>query len=316
MSFQYWKPYIPVAKLRDQASRKAAKLKKNGRKLSPVAIEGRSIAKTFWGHAWCRHIESFSDYETRLPRGRAYVRNGAVLDLQITKGVIAALVMGSSCYELNFTIKPLDPLRWAEIKRQCAGRIDSLVELLQGRFSDAVMRVITDGESGLFPSLQEIQKTCSCPDWADLCKHLAAALYGIGTRLDQEPELLFLLRGVDPSELLERTSAEVIHAGSSSLNSEDLADVFGIEIAPVELKTQAKDAVLHISAKKASAVRVETGIPPIKRRLKKPSKLKRDPDDASRSDPGIAPAVLTKKRRKKTFLKKKSSSPKKASPIF
>ena len=108
----------------------------------------------------------------------------------------------------------------------------------------------------------------------------------------------------------------MIHAGSSSLNSEDLADVFGIEIAPVELKTQAKDAVLHISAKKASAVRVETGIPPIKRRLKKPSKLKRDPDDASRSDPGIAPAVLTKKRRKKTFLKKKSSSPKKASPIF
>lgn len=232
MSFYYgWKPYVPVAARRAQAAKKAAKLEKAGRKLSPVVLDGRAIAKTFWGKAWCNHIESFSDYENRLPRGRTYARNGSIMDLQITKGSISALVMGSSLYELKFSIKPLKEAHWTAIKSRSAGQIDSLVELLQGKFSDAVMRVITDREKGLFPSPSEIQKDCSCPDWAGLCKHLAAVLYGIGARLDTNPELLFLLRGVDHLELLEGTLPVTEGIGPATLDSGDLAGVFGIEIA-------------------------------------------------------------------------------------
>jgi uncharacterized Zn finger protein len=236
MSFYGWRPYVPVATRRAQAAKKAAKLAKAGRTLSPVAVEGRAIAKTFWGKAWCQHIESFSDYENRLPRGRTYARNGSILDLQITHGKISAMVMGSELYEISFTISPLQDARWKDIKARSIGQIDSLVELLQGRLSDAVMRVITDRDTGLFPSPKEITKTCSCPDSAGLCKHLAAVLYGIGARLDEKPELLFLLRRVDHLELLEGAPAGAV--GPSTLDSEDLADVFGIEIAETVTPTK------------------------------------------------------------------------------
>lgn len=253
MSFYAWKPYVPVASRRAQAAKKAAKLEKAGRKLAPISIEGRAIAKTFWGKAWCQHLESFSDYENRLPRGRTYARNGSILDLQIMPGAISALVMGSELYELNFTIKPLEKSRWNAIKSRSTGQIDSLVELLQGRFSDAVMRVITDRDSGLFPGATEIKKACSCPDWAGLCKHLAAVLYGIGARLDEKPELLFLLRGVDHTELLEGAPAGTAQAGPGTLDSGDLADVFGIEIAPVESKSPTGKSVKKSLPKKAAA---------------------------------------------------------------
>ena len=163
MSYYGFRPYVPVAKRRAQAAKKAAQFAKAGRTLSPVAIEGRTIAKTFWGKAWCQHLEAFSDYENRLPRGRTYARNGSILDLQIAKGIISALVMGSDLYQIRFTIAPLHDARWMAIKSQSTGQIDSLVELLQGRFSDAVMRVITDRATGLFPAPSEIKKSCSCP---------------------------------------------------------------------------------------------------------------------------------------------------------
>lgn len=263
MSYYYgWRPYVPVAQRRAQAAKKAAKFAKAGRKLSPVAIEGRAIAKTFWGKAWCQHLESFSDYENRLPRGRTYARNGSILDLQISKGSISALVMGSELYEIKFSIGPLPNSKWKAIKARSTGQIDSLVELLQGRFSDAVMRVITDRESGLFPAPSEIEKSCSCPDWAGLCKHLAAALYGIGARLDEKPELLFLLRGVDHTELLEGTPAGTGTDGTSTLDSADLADVFGIEIAAPDVQETKKSG----TPKKPAAPR------PAKPAKKPPSK--------------------------------------------
>ena len=240
MSYYGFRPYVPVAKRRAQAAKKAAQFAKAGRTLSPVAIEGRTIAKTFWGKAWCQHLEAFSDYENRLPRGRTYARNGSILDLQIAKGIISALVMGSDLYQIRFTIAPLHDARWMAIKSQSTGQIDSLVELLQGRFSDAVMRVITDRATGLFPAPSEIKKSCSCPDSAGLCKHLAAALYGIGARLDEQPELLFLLRGVDHLELLEAAPAGTDTSAPSALDSADLADVFGIEIAEATEKKPAK----------------------------------------------------------------------------
>ena len=257
MSFYGWRPYVPVAQRRAQAAKKAAKFAKAGRTLSPVSIDGRAIAKTFWGKAWCQHLESFSDYENRLPRGRTYARNGSILDLQISPGSISALVMGSELYQIQFSISTLEKARWKAIKARSTGQIDSLVELLQGRFSDAVMRVITDRDRGLFPAPSEIKKSCSCPDWAGLCKHLAAALYGIGARLDEKPELLFLLRGVDHTELLEGAPAGGGAAGPSTLDSSDLADVFGIEIAAPDApeKSRRPTAKLKVSSAAKSAIK-------------------------------------------------------------
>ncbi|MBI4623586.1 MAG: SWIM zinc finger family protein [Verrucomicrobia bacterium] len=238
MSWNFYRPYVSVAQRRANAARHAQKLAKKGRMLAPVRIEGRTIATTFWGKAWCGHLESFSDYANRLPRGRTYVRNGSVLDVQIAPGKITAMIMGSTLYHGTIAIAPLKPARWKAIKAECAGKIDSLVGLLQGRLSDAVMRVITDREKGLFPLPSEIKLNCSCPDWADLCKHLAAVLYGVGARLDTQPELLFVLRGVDHLELISAAAdvpalAAGTGAETSGLDVAQLSDVFGIEIEPL-----------------------------------------------------------------------------------
>src|SRR5216684_4556002 len=202
MSYFEWHPYVPVAEKRRQAQRKLVKLRKQGQPVAPVTIEGRTIAKTFWGKSWCANLERYSDYATRIPRGRTYARNGSVLDLQIAKGEIVAMVAGSSLYKIKITIAPVKAARWTAICRDCAGAIDSLVELLQGRMAKGIMdRVCREGD-GLFPPPEEIKLSCSCPDWADMCKHVAAALYGVGARLDEKPQLLFVLRGVDESELI------------------------------------------------------------------------------------------------------------------
>jgi len=231
----YWKPYVPVAKRRQQAVKKMDALRKKGVDIQPIRIEGRKIAKTFWGEAWCDHLESFSDYENRLPRGRTYVRNGSVCHLAIAEGRIEAKVSGSELYNLRIRIKTLPAKKWDAVKRRCAGQIGSLLELLQGRLSAHVMEAVTDGRDGLFPLSGEISFECDCPDWATMCKHVAAVLYGVGARLDEKPELLFKLRGVNHEELIETDAELAVSAATSSGNSKrlaaaDLSDVFGIEI--------------------------------------------------------------------------------------
>jgi len=207
-SYYGWGPYVPVARRRANAERELAKLsKKSGALVSPVVLEGRTIARTFWGKAWCDNLEAYSDFANRLPRGRTYVRNGSVVDLRIAPGRVTARVAGSDLYNIEIKIKPLTAKLWKSIQSECAGKIDSLMELLQGRLSSAVMEIVTRPERGLFPTPREIELDCSCPDWADLCKHVAASLYGVGARLDQKPELLFLLRGVDAADLISRASA-------------------------------------------------------------------------------------------------------------
>src|SRR5450756_2738680 len=202
MGYFGWKPYIPVAERRKKAEKAAAKMQKNGVTPTPVIGGRRSIAKTFWGRAWCDNLERYSDYENRLTRGRTYVRNGSVVDLQIAKGEVAAMVAGSELYKIQIAIAPVTRARWKAICRDCAGTVDSLVELLQGRLAKGVMdRVCREGD-GLFPSPKDIKLSCSCPDWADMCKHVAAALYGVGARLDEKPELFFTLRGVDVQDLI------------------------------------------------------------------------------------------------------------------
>jgi uncharacterized Zn finger protein len=236
MSYYEWHAYVPVAEKRRQAERKLAKLKKQGRSVAPVRIEGRTITKSFWGKSWCVNLERYSDYENRLPRGRTYVRNGSVIDLQIAKGEISAMVAGSELYQIKIAIAPVTRARWKSICRDCAGTVDSLVELLQGRLAKGVMdRVCREGD-GLFPSPTEIKLSCSCPDWADMCKHVAAALYGVGARLDEKPQLLFVLRNVDENELLasagQAPPLKTAASGTAKvLDERDVAALFGLEMA-------------------------------------------------------------------------------------
>lgn len=233
MSYFAWQPYVPVAEKRRQAEQKLAKLRKRGKSVAPITIEGRTIAKSFWGQSWCTNLERYSDYENRLPRGRTYVRNGSVLDLQIAKGEVAAMVAGSELYTIKITIAPVTRTRWKSICRDCAGTVDSLVELLQGRLAKGVMDRVCRKGDGLFPSPQEIALSCSCPDWADMCKHVAAALYGVGARLDEIPQLLFVLRGVDENELLGQDVAlsKTAPAAAKVLDDSDVAALFGLEMA-------------------------------------------------------------------------------------
>src|SRR5664279_3046469 len=235
MSYYEWHAYVPVAEKRRQAERKLAKLKKQGRSVAPVRIEGRTITKSFWGKSWCVNLERYSDYENRLPRGRTYVRNGSVIDLQIAKGEISAVAAASEHYQIKIAIAPVTRARWKSICRDCAGTVDSLVELLQGRLAKGVMdRVCREGD-GLFPSPTEIKLSCSCPDWADMCKHVAAALYGVGARLDEKPQLLFVLRGVDENELLARAGqglplTRATPSAAKVLDDRDVAALFGLEM--------------------------------------------------------------------------------------
>ena len=229
-----FRPYVPVAKRRAQAVKEVEKRRKKGQSTNPVTIDGRSIAQTFWGKAWCENLESYSDYENRLPRGRTYVRNGSVVDLQIQPGKITAVVSGSSLYKITIDIGAPPDAQWRSIKSRCAGQIGSLVELLQGRLSKSVMDVVTAHEDGLFPKPREIKMACSCPDSAGLCKHLAAVLYGVGARLDQQPELLFVLRKVDHLELIEEAvprAGRKAATGKKTLAASEVAGVFGIELA-------------------------------------------------------------------------------------
>lgn len=227
-------PYVSAAEKRQRAEAAARKLTKRGERLQPVRIEGREIATTFWGKAWCRNLEAYSDYDTRLPRGRSYVRNGCVLDLRISRGSVKALVSGTRVYKVNVTIEPVKPAEWKALKRECAGQVGSLIDLLQGKLSEAVMKIITSPESGLFPKPSQISFDCSCPDWAGMCKHVAATLYGVGARLDHNPELLFRLRGVNHGELIAEAT-ESVTAGPQSqdantLAAGDVAEVFGIDM--------------------------------------------------------------------------------------
>ena len=233
----YFGPYVPVATRRRRAAQEMAKLAKKGAIVSPVVIEGRTIARTFWGKAWCDNLEAYSDYANRLPRGRTYARNGSVVDLQVAPGIVTALVSGSSMYDVKVTVGPVPRAKWSAICGDCSGAIDSLVELLQGRLSKGVMTRLCEEKAGLFPSPKEITFTCSCPDWASMCKHVAAVLYGIGARLDHQPELLFTLRKVDQQDLIAKAGSGLSKtrkspAGSKVLESDDLSGMFGIEMAP------------------------------------------------------------------------------------
>ncbi len=222
-----------VADAKERVAREIARRRGRGEALAVVEAPAgsRKLVTSAWGPGWCRHLESFSVYEGRLPRGRSLLRNGKVMDLAVEPGRVTAVVAAAELFDVDISVKPLDPEHWAELRERCAGRVGSLLDLLAGQLGDEVMAVLTDRETGLFPQPGEIRFRCGCPDEADLCPHAAAALYGVGVRLDTEPALLFTLRAVEMTELLSAAQASVDDgAGSAGLAGEDLGNLFGIDL--------------------------------------------------------------------------------------
>jgi uncharacterized Zn finger protein len=267
MGFYSWKPYVSVAERRAKAEKTVDQANKKGARLSPVPASRGAIARTFWGKAWCDNLERYSDFANRLPRGRTYVRNGSVIDLKMAQGTVQAQVMGSSLYRVTVDVARVPAKQWQSIGADCAGSIDSMVELLQGKLSKGVMERICRSGTGLFPTPEEISFACSCPDWAAMCKHVAAVLYGVGSRLDQQPDLIFALRGVDPADLVKQAGAgrppSNRRTGAGKvLDEASLADVFGIELAEFSPPKRSGAAGPAGGASKKTARAKRVGPPP------------------------------------------------------
>jgi len=253
-----WAPYVPVAERKRLAEKEAKRRLKKGQSLAPIRITARKIATTFWGTAWCDNLDHYSDFANRLPRGRTYARNGSIVDLQINTGKITALVAGSSPYDVKITIKKLNAKRWDQLRKQCSESIHSLIDLMRGKLPDDVLHHLTDPKTGMFPSPREISLSCDCPDGASLCKHLAAVLYGVGHRLDSEPDLFFRLRGVNQQDLIsEALATQSVDAAlgldqESAIDSGELESIFGIDLSVNDAEPTSKPTK-KLTKKKRSA---------------------------------------------------------------
>ena len=204
----HWYPrYVPVDEQRARTVSEIQGLRARGVRVQPIELRGRTIARNFWGRRWCEHLESFSEFAARLAHGRAYVRTGSICHLAIDPGAVDAMVVDSTLYHVSIRIPQLEHSAWSAIRRACAGRIDSLIELREGLLPDDVAALVTHRDAGVFPQPGEIVPSCECKDRTTMCKHAAAVLSGVGSRLDENPELLFLLRGVNESELISTASA-------------------------------------------------------------------------------------------------------------
>jgi uncharacterized Zn finger protein len=303
----YWgfKPYVSAAERRQRTEKAAAKARKAGAQFSPIAPYRGPIARTFWGKAWCENLEHYSDFANRLPRGRTYARNGSVIDLKIDAGAVRAQVMGSRLYSVGVTVEAVPEKQWRAISADCAASIDSLVELLQGKLSRAVMERICKPGIGLFPAPRDIKFNCSCPDWASMCKHVAAVLYGVGTRLDHQPELLFSLRRVDARQLVAQAGAGLPTARKGlaigrMLDDNALADVFGIEMAEVS------------PSRRPATPPPKVRTPPGKTKtLQAPRTLTMRQEQATATKRSMPPATITKAIAGKETTDSASAKPKK-----
>lgn len=230
--------YVSAAEKKAKVNRSVEKFKKKNPDIEPVIIEGRTLAKSWWGKAWNLNLESYADYENRIARGKSYVRSNAVLDLKILKGQVVAKVQGSRAkpYDVEIIIDTLDNEKWEQVTALCNHRIDSLEQLIEGKFPKELEVLFTERKLGMFPSPKEIHFACSCPDWAYMCKHIAAVLYGVGARLDVNPMLFFELRAMDGQELVRKSMEKTLesmmkNAGTKSkreIAERDISNIFGL----------------------------------------------------------------------------------------
>jgi uncharacterized Zn finger protein len=209
-------------------------------------------------------------------------------------------------YDLHIRIKTLPAKKWSAIRERCAGQVGSLLELLQGKLSNHVMEVVTDRKDGLFPLPKEISLNCDCPDWAVMCKHVAAVLYGVGARLDRQPELLFKLRGVDHEELIDADAEAAVSAATSRGKSKrladgELSDVFGIDLDTSE------DAATKRAPRKKRSKTLTAGTRG-KKVAKKKAAAKKMPKKTTKRK--VAKKTVKKKTDRKTAAKKKTTTKK------
>lgn len=237
----YWNSGIrysqpTTSELKKRSAESIRREKGKGSALEPVCVTGRTIAKNWWGQAWCSNLEQYADYASRLDRGKRYIRTGAVLDLKIETGKIRAKVQGTrkTPYKIEIRISPLSEEKCQEIIKKCSRKIENLENLLSGTFPEE-LKELFQGNNGLFPEPKEISFNCSCPDWALLCKHVAAALYGVGVRLDNNPALFFQLRGINMDHFIDVTLANKVetmleNAGnfSSRIIEGNVDSLFGV----------------------------------------------------------------------------------------
>lgn len=295
-----WDPYVPVAERKRLAQKEAKRRLKKGQSLAPIRITGRKIATTFWGTAWCDNLDHYSDFANRLPRGRTYARNGSIVDLQIKTGKITALVAGSSPYDVKITVKKLDAKRWNRLQKQCAESIHSLIDLMRGKLPDDVLHHLTDPKMGMFPSTREISLSCDCPDGASLCKHLAAVLYGVGHRLDSEPDLFFRLRGVNQQDLIsEALTNQSVDAAlglnqETAIDSSDLESIFGIDLAVNDPGLTSKPTKKQTKKKRSAKSTKNTA----KKKVTKKRAVKKVTKKAKAKAAPKKAMVATKKRRR------------------
>lgn len=273
--------YVPVAERKANIAKKIDNLKKKKKDLLPIVVEGRTLTKTYWGKSWINNIESYADYAYRLDRGRSYVRHGAVIDLKIYPGLVEAIVCGTRDYTIKITIDAATPTLWARLIDECSGKISSLVELLQGKLSEHIMTIIAQANNGLFPKPKEIKFQCSCPDYAYMCKHIAAVLYGIGIRLDSSPELLFQLRQVDQADLIDKATENISLATITTPHLDtidgDLSNIFGVEISsePKIAKKAIKKALKKTIKTASTSKSPKNKRSKIKKKVSKNSSLKK-----------------------------------------
>lgn len=238
MGYYGYPKYESAADKKAKAKKSLEKLKKKNPDMEPVIIEGRTLAKSWWGKAWNLNLESYADFSNRIARGKTYVRSNAVLDLKIYKGRVAAKVQGSRAkpYDVEVIIDTLSSEKWAQVTALCNHRIDSLEQLIEGKFPEEFEVMFTDRKYGMFPSPKEIHFDCSCPDWASMCKHVAAVLYGVGARLDADPMLFFEFRALDSHELVRKSMEQKLdsmmkNAGKKSkraIADKDISGIFGL----------------------------------------------------------------------------------------
>ena len=316
MSTYYYPEYVPVAKKRAKVARKLRELRKKNPNIRPVVIEGRTLARTWWGKSWNQNLERYADYHNRIGRGRSYVRHGAVLDLQIKPGKIHALVQGSESrpYEVVISINALDKSTWKHVRAAAEGQLDSLAELLAGKFPKSLQTLFFAKEKGLFPAPKEIRFDCSCPDWASMCKHVAASLYGVGARLDEDPSLFFELRRIKMDDLITQavktTRQDLLKKAETRsarvIDDADLTDVFGIKLdddIDFEDGKSRRSGKRTVSAKKRSGGRKRVAAKPVEGNV------------AQRKASGKAATRGKTQEKKATAKSAKTSAARRRSPV-
>lgn len=218
-------PRLKAADLERLAQQHREQLAAAGVELHPVVSRSRKLATSFWGSAWMRRLSVCEAGGLCLAPGRTLLRHGCVLDVRVTPGRAEALVSADELYEVELRLSPPEEEQVEHLATLCAGKIDTLLSLLEGRVDEALLQQLCDPENGLLPDARDWHISCSCPDWAEPCPHAAAVMYALGVLLDSQPELLFTLRSIDPAVLIRRPQQATACFDAASLSA-----TFGIDL--------------------------------------------------------------------------------------